>query len=51
MFETKAKLSTVDPVWRRVCEEADEAIRSEPLLGGLIHSGLLHHSSLARALA
>ena len=51
MFETKAKLSTVDPVWRRVCEEADEAIRSEPLLGGLIHSGLLHHSSLERALA
>ncbi len=51
MFETKAKLSTVDPVWRRVCEEADEAIRSEPLLGGLIHSGLLHHASLERALA
>lgn len=51
MFETKAKLSTVDPVWRRVCEEADEAIQREPLLGGLIHSGLLHHSSLERALA
>ena len=51
MFETKAKLSSVDPVWRRVCEEADEAISSEPLLGGLIHSGLLHHASLERALA
>lgn len=51
MPETKAKLSTVDPVWQRVCEEADEAIRNEPLLGGLIHSGLLHHLSLERALA
>ena len=51
MFETRAKLIALDPVWRRVCEEADEAIRNEPLLGGLIHSGLLHHPSLERALA
>jgi serine O-acetyltransferase len=27
------------------------AIRAEPLLGGLIHSSLLHHSSMERALA
>ena len=51
MIETKSKLTAVDPVWRRVCEEADQAIRDEPLLGGLIHSGLLHHPSLERALA
>ena len=51
MFETKAKLTALDPVWQRVCEEADEAIRNEPLLGGLIHSGLLHHATLERALA
>lgn len=51
MFETKAKVAAVDPVWRRVCEEAVEAIRQEPLLGGLMHSGLLHHPSLERALA
>jgi len=51
MFETKAKVTAVDPVWRRVCEEAVEAIRREPLLGGLVHSGLLHHSSLEKALA
>lgn len=51
MAETKAKLSTVDPVWRRVCDEAVEAIKAEPLLGGLIHSSLLHHSSMERALA
>jgi len=51
MFETRSRLSAVDPVWRRVCEEADEAIRNEPLLGGLIHSGLLQHSTLEQALA
>ena len=51
MFESKAKVTAVDPVWRRVCEEAVEAIRREPLLGALVHSGLLHHSSLEKALA
>ena len=51
MFETKPKLTAVDPVWQRVCEEAEAAIATEPLLGGLIHSGLLHHSSMERALA
>jgi serine O-acetyltransferase len=51
MAEIKAKLSSVDPVWRRVCDEAVEAIKAEPLLGGLIHSSLLHHSSMERALA
>ena len=51
MLETKPRVTAIDPVWRRVCEEAVEAIRNEPLLGGLIHSGLLHHSTLERALA
>ncbi len=51
MAEIQPKLSTIDPVWARVCTEAHEAIRQEPLLGGLIHSSLLHHSSMERALA
>jgi serine O-acetyltransferase len=51
MQETRAKLTTIDPVWTRVCDEAMEAIRNEPLLGGLIHSGLLHHATMERALA
>jgi serine O-acetyltransferase len=51
MAETKTKLSSVDPVWRRVCDEAVAAISAEPLLGGLIHSSLLHHASMERALA
>lgn len=51
MAELKTKVTTVDPVWTRVCDEAREAIATEPLLGGLIHSSLLHHSSMERALA
>ena len=51
MPETKSNIATVDPVWRRISEEAVDAIRAEPLLGGLIHSGLLHHSTIERALA
>jgi serine O-acetyltransferase len=51
MAEVKAKLSSVDPVWSRVCDEAVAAIKDEPLLGGLIHSSLLHHATMERALA
>jgi len=51
MADTKPRVATVDPVWMRVCEEAVEAIRNEPLLGGMIHSSLLHHATMERALA
>ena len=51
MQESKAKVRSVDPVWTQVCNEANEVIRVEPLLGALVHSGLLHHPSLERALA
>ena len=51
MAETKPKVSAIDPVWQRVCDEGYEAVRAEPLLGGLIHSSLLHHTSMERALA
>jgi serine O-acetyltransferase len=51
MAETLKKVATVDPVWRRVCDEAVEAIANEPLLGGLVHSSLLHHPTMERALA
>ena len=51
MAETRVKVASIDPVWQRICEEAVEAIRSEPLLGGLIHSSLLHHLTMERALA
>jgi serine O-acetyltransferase len=49
--KAKSNVSTVDPVWNRIRDEAAEAVRNEPLLGGLVHSNLLHHTSLERALA
>lgn len=51
MAEIRAKVATLDPVWTRIREEAEAAIRDEPLLGALIHAGLLHHPTMERALA
>ncbi|KFI33115.1 serine acetyltransferase [Haematobacter missouriensis] len=51
MAQVKATVAEVDPVWSRICTEAHEAVEREPLLGGLIHSSVLHHASLERALA
>jgi serine O-acetyltransferase len=47
----KTKLAEVDPVWARIAREAETAIADEPLLGGLIHSSVLHHGSFDAALA
>lgn len=51
MTQLKSQLERFDPVWAQISAEAEAAIRDEPLLGGLIHSGILHHQSLGRALA
>ena len=51
MREQSAKLTKVDPVWQRLRVEADEVVAKEPLLGGLIHSSILHHRSLSAALS
>ncbi len=51
MAERRPRVAQVDPVWSHVCEEARAAVRDEPLLGGLIHSGILHHATLERALS
>ncbi|TYB89784.1 serine O-acetyltransferase [Oceaniovalibus sp. ACAM 378] len=51
MREPKDKLVQIDPVWSQIREEAHKAVRDEPLLGGLIHSSILHHKTLERALA
>ncbi|MDE3081677.1 MAG: serine O-acetyltransferase [Paracoccaceae bacterium] len=51
MAETRAKVTAIDPVWSRIRDEARVALRDEPLLGGLMHSNLLHHATMERALA
>jgi len=50
MPEHQERLHKVDPVWSQITTEARAAVRDEPLLGGLIHSSILHHRSLERAL-
>jgi len=51
MAAPKTSLSPIDPVWDRIVGEAEAAIAEEPLLGGLVHSSVLHHRSLERALS
>ncbi|MRX50695.1 serine O-acetyltransferase [Paracoccus sp. S-4012] len=40
-----------EAIWREMRVEAEAAVGAEPLLGALIHAGLLHHARLEQALA
>ena len=51
MPETHARPAQLDPVWARIRSEAEQAIADEPLMGGLIHSSILHHRTLESALS
>ena len=51
MMESKERIATVDPVWSRITREGQLAVAQEPLLGGLVHSSVLHHPTMERALA
>ncbi|WP_394177234.1 serine O-acetyltransferase [Yoonia maritima] len=51
MAHLKPSLRELDPVWQRICSEAEEAIKAEPLIGGMIHACILHHNSFDDALA
>ncbi|MDJ0992601.1 MAG: serine O-acetyltransferase [Dinoroseobacter sp.] len=51
MAELSASVKAVDPVWDRIRSEAEHAIQDEPLLGGLVHSSILHHASFEKALS
>ena len=51
MPQHRAAITTVDPIWSQVRNEAEAAVRDEPLLGGLVHSNILHHDTFEAALA
>lgn len=51
MAERRAQLAKLDPVWKRIRAEAEQAVAIEPILGGMIHSNLLHHATMEQALA
>lgn len=51
MAERSPFIKEVDPVWAQILREGNDALREEPLLGGLIHSSILHHKSVEQALS
>lgn len=51
MANLNPSLRELDPVWQRIRNEAEDAIKAEPLMGGLIHACILHHNSFEGALA
>jgi serine O-acetyltransferase len=51
MAFAKPSIAELDPVWSQIRQEAETAISEEPLMGGMIHSSVLHHQTFERALA
>lgn len=51
MPEQLSKPTSLDPVWERIQDDARETIAAEPLIGGMVHTTVLHHQSLESALA
>lgn len=51
MMDTHKAIRQIDPVWGQITQEAEEAVHKQPLMGGLIHSCILHHKSLEKALS
>jgi serine O-acetyltransferase len=43
------KLKSIDPVWSRIRDEAEEILRSEPSLGGFLYSSILNHDTFEEA--
>ncbi len=51
MAEVHPNVTELDPVWQQITQEAEDAVRQEPLMGGLVHACVLHHRSVERALS
>ena len=43
------RLDKVDPVWKRIRDEAEEVARREPELASFIYSSILHHDTFEQA--
>jgi serine O-acetyltransferase len=48
-LKSARKLDKVDPVWSRIRDEAEEAVRREPVLSSFFYSTILHHDSFEQA--
>ena len=48
-LKTVHRLDKVDPVWKRIRDEAEEVVRREPELSSFIYSSILHHDTFEAA--
>jgi serine O-acetyltransferase len=48
-LKTAHRLDTVDPVWTRIRNEAEDVVRHEPELASFIYSSILHHDRFETA--
>ncbi len=51
MLQPASRVSTHDPVWSRVCEEAAAMVADEPLLASYVHATVLKHDDMESALS
>ena len=51
MAHAQIRLAGGDPIWTQLRSEAEAAVADEPILGGMIHSGVLYQNNFERALA
>ncbi|MGB0660666.1 MAG: serine O-acetyltransferase [Mangrovicoccus sp.] len=51
MTQPNTAIRSFDPVWATIVTEAEVALQREPVLGALLHMGVLHHDNLESALA
>jgi serine O-acetyltransferase len=51
MAKRQSKPVEIDPVWEQIRSDAHQMLTDEPLLGGMVHSSVLHYDTLERALA
>lgn len=51
MQKPSPRVTTLDPVWDRVCSDAEKLVKREPLMGSMVQAGILHHSTFEQALS
>ena len=51
MLKASSSVTELDPVWHRIRQDAELMVADEPLIGSLVHAGILHHATLEKALS
>ena len=51
MANPREKVSSIDPIWTALCQQAEAMAAAEPTLAGFIHATILQHTQLEQALS